>query len=103
MTPVVEGNVGIAQPGLLDFTRDIVLGVARGHQHPWQDRHDRGPARHAAIHACLNDRFGEFEETTFDNTSRVLGAKQVHQLLKFLCAFPIPAAVPDNQNGRFHN
>src|ERR1700722_10745166 len=100
MPAIMKLDVGVAPPGFVNFTGDIVLGVPSGHQHAWQHRDGPRAARDAALNPFGDDRLGELQKAAFDDALWRMGPEEIDQAEELPRAVRIPAAVSGQKNRR---
>jgi hypothetical protein len=59
----------------LHLTGDIILGMPRRHQYPWQHHNAARPALDAAVEPLLDRRLRKFEKATLHNLRGVVLVK----------------------------
>ena len=95
MPAIMKRHARMAQPGIVDFAGNVVLGMPRGHEHAGQHHDGLGPALDAVLDGLLNDGPGELQKAAFDDPPRLIPAKHLDQRAELLRPFRVAAAVAD--------
>ena len=96
---VGDGKAGVSGGQGVEFEGDVVLGVARGHEHAGDGGDAPRPPGHQGRHPFFDGGAGEFQEADLAQTVGEAGAQVVGQAQELVHPFGVAGAVADDEQG----